>query len=151
MSARDDVPSPSSALAGLDASRSRREAVARTRRRRRRLAFVALPLAGFLAWGLVSYTSFMLAPTSMTFTQRSVEWIRQDAPFGNWLVDNVEHVYYSVNAPSKGGAQLKALPTVGLSTLAGGHAPSAAAPALPAQAPPRIHPVFSQRLPGEGV
>ena len=149
-SARDEA-APASSSAGLEASLARRRVAAARVRRRRRLALIALPFLGLALWAIVSYTSFMLAPTSMTFTQRSVEWVRQDAPFGNWIVDNVEHVYYSVNAPSKGGPQLKALPTVGLSTLPGVHAPRAAATALPAQAPPPIKTVFAQRLPGEGV
>ncbi|MGD0980689.1 MAG: hypothetical protein ABR946_04325 [Solirubrobacteraceae bacterium] len=63
---------------------------------------------------LVSYTSYMLEPTSMTFSERSTEWVRNDVPFGNWLVDEIEHVYYTVNAPKKGGPQLKSLPAVGL-------------------------------------
>jgi hypothetical protein len=63
---------------------------------------------------LVSYTSWMLEPTSMTFSERSTEWVRADVPFGNWLVDEIEHIYYTANAPKKGGPQLKSLPAVGL-------------------------------------
>ena len=50
----------------------------------------------------------------MTFSERSVEWVRDDVPFGNWLVDEVEHVYYTMTAPKPGGPQLKSLPAVGL-------------------------------------
>jgi hypothetical protein len=63
---------------------------------------------------LISYTSYMLEPTSMTFSERSTEWVRDDVPYGNWLVDEVEHIYYTDNAPKKGGPQLKSLPVVGL-------------------------------------
>ncbi len=59
-----------------------------------------------------SYTTTMLEPSSLPLTVRSVEWVR--AHHGNWLVDEVEHYYYSWKAPKKGGPQLKSLPTVGL-------------------------------------
>ncbi len=47
----------------------------------------------------------MLQPSSLPFGVRSVEWLRSH--HGNWLVDEVERIYYSWNAPSKGGPQLK--------------------------------------------
>ena len=70
------------------------------------------------------------------------------AHHGNWLVDEVEHYYYSWKAPDKGGPQLKRLPTVGARRRP---------PAKPERArrrtdaPPRIKPVFAHPLPGEGV
>lgn len=91
----------------------RREPAARRRRRRRRL-FIGAVVLVLLVPTLVSYTSWMLEPTSMTFSERSVEWVRADVPFGNWLVDEIEHIYYTANAPKKGGPQLKSLPAVGL-------------------------------------
>ena len=63
----------------------------------------------------------------MTWNERSVEWVRHEVPFGNWLVDNIEHVYYTLNAPKKGGAQLNALPAVGLSLLPTGRVQAAKA------------------------
>ena len=63
----------------------------------------------------------------MTWKERSVEWVRHEVPFGNWLVDNIEHVYYTLNAPKKGGAQLNALPAVGLSLLPTGRVQAAKA------------------------
>jgi hypothetical protein len=87
---------------------------------------------------------------------RSIEWARTQ-PGGNWLVDNIEHVYYSWKAPNKGGPQLTALPTVGETTPV---EPSAAGTqgkgalkrtAQTAAWPPRIKPVFAHALPGEGV
>jgi hypothetical protein len=91
----------------------RREPAARRRRKRRRIVagVVVLVLA---VPTLISYTSYMLEPTSMTFSERSTEWVRADVPFGNWLVDEIEHIYYTANAPKKGGPQLKSLPAVGL-------------------------------------
>jgi hypothetical protein len=85
-----------------------------------------------------SYTATMLQPSSLPLGVRSVEWLRNH--HGNWLVDEVEHVYYAWKAPKKGGPQLKTLPVVGLSR----HARVAAWP-------PPIKPVFAHPLPGEGV
>ena len=98
-----------------------------------------------LAPAVYSYTTTMMQPSSLPLWPRSVEWLR--AHHGNWLVDEVEHYYYSWNAPKKGGPQLTSLPSVGL-------------PAVPAakktrhrvaSGPPRIKPVFAHPLGGEGV
>jgi len=78
----------------------------------------------------------------MSWNERSAEWVRADMPFGNWLVDETEHIYYSLNAPKKGGPQLKKLPKVGLKLP-----PTTQAAAWP----PPITPVLAQPLPGEGV
>ena len=102
-----------------------------------------------LVSAIYSYTTWMLQPTSLSFGVRSVEWIRAK-PAGNWLVDEIEHVYYSWNAPKKGGPQLKSLPAVGLAQ----RPISRARPRRGAQAatwPLRIRPVFAHPLPGEGI
>jgi Phosphodiester glycosidase len=123
------------------------------RRRRRRRGVVAGAVLLLLSPAIYSYTSTMLQPSSLPLGVRSVEWLRSH--HGNWVVDEVEHVYYSWKAPRKGGPQLKSLPTVGL-------APAAAAPthtrrhALRARPrasawPHRVAPVFANALPGEGV
>ena len=149
-SLRDDPP-VSAPLARVEARRAhRREATARRRRRRRR-RLIAAPFLALLLWAIASYTTWMLKPTSMTWTERSVEWVRHEVPFGNWIVDNVEHVYYTLNAPQKGGPQLKALPAVGVPQLPAGHAQAARRPARASSQPPRIKPIFPHRLPGEGV
>ncbi|HYA44569.1 MAG TPA: phosphodiester glycosidase family protein [Acidimicrobiales bacterium] len=107
----------------------------------------------------------MLQPTSMSWGARSVEWVRHKVPFGNWLADEGEHVYYTLNAPKKGGPQLKSLPPVGLSQPPVGSTQppvglsqpptsrvrTANAPTHAAAWPPRIKPVFPHPLPGEGV
>ncbi len=113
---------------------------------------IAAPFLAVLALAIVSYTAWMLEPTSETWNVRSVEWVRHRVPFGNWIVDEIEHVYYTWNAPKKGGPQLKALPAVGvnlpiLSRLRAEAHRRAVAAALP----PRIKPVFPHPLPGEGV
>jgi hypothetical protein len=59
----------------------------------------------------------------VAFGARSVEWVRADVPFGNALVDKVEQLYYTANAPKKGGPQLKSLPTVGLTQPATSRSP----------------------------
>ena len=89
----------------------------RPRRRRRRrilIALIASPLLVVLSWASVSYTTWMLRPTSMSWSVDSVEWVRYKVPYGNWLADHIEQAYYSHNAPKKGGPQLKSLPAVGL-------------------------------------
>jgi hypothetical protein len=127
----------------LDARREERRRAAAKRRRRRRLLLIATPLLGLVAWAVGSYAVWMLKPTSMSFGPRSVEWVRAEVPFGNTIVDDIEHIYYTANAPKKGGPAPKRLPVVGLN--------------LPpprkrkVAGPPRIRTVFADRLPGEGV
>jgi hypothetical protein len=110
---------------------------------------IAAPFLALLLWALVSYTTWMLEPTSMTWNERSVEWVRQKVPFGNWIVDNVEHVYFTWNAPKKGGSQLKTLPAVGQPSTR--RVQAARAHTHTAPGPPPIKPIFPHPLPGEGV
>ena len=107
-----------------------------------------LGVIALLSPALYSYATTMLQPSSLPIGVRSVEWLR--ANHGNWLVDEVEHYYYSWNAPTKGGPQLTSLPVVGLGGLA--------APAKRTKTrrravpwPPSIKPVFPHPLPGEGI
>jgi hypothetical protein len=117
-----------------------------SRRRRRRRLLIAAPFLGLVSWAVISYSAWMLGPTSESFGVRSVEWVRAEVPFGNWIVDNGEHIYYTMHAPRKGGPQLKSLPALGLK------APRINLPWSPAAAmPPPIKPVFPHPLPGEGV
>src|SRR5579871_3791358 len=74
------------------ARREQRRLAAAKRRRRRLLLLTAIVPVGVLLWGIVSYTSWMVKPTSMSFSARSVEWVRSEVPFGNTIVDDVEHV-----------------------------------------------------------
>jgi Phosphodiester glycosidase len=100
---------------------------------------VALAVLVFVATKLVSYTSAMLAPSNVGFGVRSVEWLRDNG--GAWLVSDIERVYYSVNAPAKGGPPLKVLPRIGLQN--GG--------SESLYAPPPIAPIINPPLPGEGA
>jgi hypothetical protein len=109
----------------------------RRRRIRLRLWLPVLVLA-LLSPVIYSWTRMAVQPSSLPLGVRTVEWLRLNHL--NWLVDEVEHVYYGWRAPNKGGPQLKTLPTVGLVRRT--HANPW---------PPRIKPVFAHRLPGEGV
>ncbi len=119
----------------------------RRRRRRRVRLLVALVILVLLAPPAYSYTTTMMQPSSLPLWPRSVEWLR--AHHGNWLVDEVEHYYYSWKAPSKGGPQLTSLPTVGLGASPTVKAKARHRPA--ATLPHPITPVFAHPLPGEGV
>jgi hypothetical protein len=101
-------------------------------------------LLAVLSYFVITYVIWMLQPTSVDFGPRSVEWVRADVPFGNWIVDEIEKAYYTAQAPKKGGPQLKSLPAPG-GGLAG------IARAQRSAWPPRIQPVFPNPLPGEGV
>ena len=124
---------------------SRRDRRRRRDRRGRRIRLAAVVLIVVLSPAIYSYTTTMLKPSSLPLWPRSVEWLR--ANHGNWLVDEVEHYYYSWNAPSKGGPGLARLPSVG---LAAGSKATARAKHR-AVWPPRVKPVFPQPLVGEGV
>jgi Phosphodiester glycosidase len=110
---------------------------------------IAAPFLVLPVWAIVSYSAWMLGPTSESWNVRSVEWVRAEVPFGNWLADEGEHYYYSWNAPKQGGPQLKSLPAVGLNQRPISH--SRIAKAQVAAWPPPVKPVFPHPLPGEGV
>ncbi len=141
-----DEPPPGLA-AGAARRAARRRTATQRRRRRRRLVAGAFVLA-LLSPALYSYAQTMLEPSSLPLGVRSVEWLRNH--HGNWIVDEAERLYYGWwKAPTKGGPQLAALPTVGIASPAPTvrrrrHAAVAAWP-------PRIPPVFPHPLPGEGV
>jgi hypothetical protein len=95
-----------------------------------------------LSPAIYSWTRMAMLPSSLPLGVRTVEWLRMHHL--NWLVDEAEHVYYTWRAPARGGPQLKTLPTVGL------HARKRRMH-VRAVWPPRIQPVFTHPLPGEGV
>src|SRR6476469_708772 len=116
----------------------------RGRRRWRRTGVpVVLVFLLLLAPAAYSYTTTMMQPSSLPLWPRSVEWLR--AHHGNWLVDEVEHYYYSWKTPAKGGPQLSSLPTVGVDTPPPA---STAARRQGSYVPPPIAPVFASPLPG---
>ena len=107
---------------------------------------MALAFLLLLAPVAYSYTTTMMQPSSLPLWPRSVEWLR--AHHGNWLVDEVEHYYYTWKTPAKGGPQLTSLPTAGLTDAA---TKKAKARHQAGYMPPPISPVFAHPLPGEGV
>ena len=122
-------------------SRQRKHVKRRPTRRRVLIRRVIAAVVGlFLLVNLISYASAMLSPSNVSFGVRSVEWLRGHG-FA-WLVNDVEQVYYSLNAPSKGGPALKKLPSVGSGTVNGSG---------DTYKPPPIAPVVHPALPGEGV
>src|SRR6266851_129825 len=92
----DSPPVPASLVRGAARGEQLGGPAVRRRRRRRRI-LIAAPFLVLLSWAVVSYTAWMLQPTSLRWDVRSVEWVRQQVPFGNWLVDEREHIYYSWN------------------------------------------------------
>jgi len=117
-------------------------------RRHRVRRLILLALVVLITPAAYSYVTTMMKPSSLPLWPRSVEWLR--AHHGNWLVDEVEHYYYSWKAPKKGGPQLKMLPAVGIAPrqervvrrVKVHHA---------APWPRRIQPVFPNALAGEGA
>jgi hypothetical protein len=150
----DEAESPSVPASDIEGAAQAEQPGGRAVRRRRRVRRIAIaaPFLVVLSWAIVSYTAWTLQPTSMTLGEHSAEWVRNEVPFGNWLVDRGEHVYYTVNAPKTGGPQLKTLPTVG-QTPAQTSAPTqtSSPKSQTAAGPPPVKPVFPHPLPGEGV
>lgn len=107
----------------------------------RRVAIVAASLV--LVPGLVSYLAAIAGPSNSSLGVRSVEWLRDHGGAG--LVSQIESIYYSFTAPSKGGPALRKLPHNGYATATAGAAASAGT-ARPADVAPLVQPA----LPGEG-
>jgi hypothetical protein len=109
-------------------------------RRLRRILLAAFVFA--LTPILFSYVTTMLEPSNSSLGIRTVEWLRDHG--AAQIVADVESFYYSLNAPAKGGPQLKALPKVGVggSLIAGNTV----------ERPARITALTTTNpLPGEGV
>ncbi|MEA2314404.1 MAG: hypothetical protein QOI03_1096 [Solirubrobacteraceae bacterium] len=114
--------------------------------RLRRVALVAALVA--LIPAAFSYMGAISGPSNSSWGIRTVEWLRDHGAAG--LVAQVESIYYSLTAPSKGGPGLHALPRIGYggaTTAAGG-----SAKALIAEyRPPRVPSMLQPALAGEGV
>jgi hypothetical protein len=109
--------------------------------RRARRIFLLAAIACLVPAG-ISYLSAMSAAHNVGLGVSSVEWLRQHG--GNSLVSEIENEYYTLTAPSKGGAPLRSLPQVGLAA-AGEQGQGAA------YRPPNVAPLIHPALPGEGV
>ncbi|MBV9472117.1 MAG: phosphodiester glycosidase family protein [Solirubrobacterales bacterium] len=95
---------------------------------------------------LVSYAQALARRSDSDLGIRTVEWMRDNGARG--LVNDVESLYYSLNAPATGGPTLRSLPSQpGVApVLAGiGHR------VIHYYRPPAIRPVIQPALPGEGV
>src|SRR6202035_4473697 len=103
--------------------------------RLRRVALVAALLA--LIPAAFSYLTTMNQASNSSLGIRSVEWLRDHGAAG--LVAQVESIYYSLTAPSKGGPTLRALPRVGYG--------AAGASAVAAYRPPSVAPMIPPALP----
>jgi hypothetical protein len=106
----------------------------------RRVALVASILA--LIPAVFSYVGAISRTSNSPVGIRTVEWLRDNGAAG--IVAKVESIYYSLTAPAKGGATLKALPSVGYGAVAGAKAASEYRPA-------RVHAMIHPALPGEGI
>jgi Phosphodiester glycosidase len=110
-------------------------------RRGRRVLLLASCIC--LAPAGVSLLNALSGPHNVGVGVASVEWLRQHG--GNSLVSQIENEYYTLTAPSKGGAPLRSLPQVGIA--AAGEEATVARAYRPADVKPLIQPA----LPGEGV
>ena len=113
----------------------------RKRRIRRRRALAVLLI--LLAPVLYSYVTTVSRPSSLPLGIRSVEWVRTH--HGSFLVNEAERLYYSWNAPKKGGPALKTLPPVGAAPV------HVKIPRHRFLRPSAIAPILRPRLPGEGT
>jgi hypothetical protein len=93
---------------------------------------------------LASYVTTMLEPSNSSLGIRSVEWLRDHGAAG--LVTKVESVYYSLEAPTKGGPALHALPKVGIAAAGSG-----GGSVRVIDRPLRVRPLAYPPLPGEGM
>ncbi len=112
-------------------------------RRVRRILLIAAAIV--LVPVAVSYLDAMFGRSDTRFGVRSVEWLRNHG--ASRIVSWIEDEYYTLTAPSKGGVALKALPGVGGSAITATRHRRNHRVYLP----PRIRPVISPALPGEGV
>jgi len=114
---------------------------------RRRIVLAVLVV--LLAPVLYSYVTTMTKPSSLPLSVRSIEWVR--ANHGAWLVNTVEHYWYSWTAPAPGGPTVKALPAVGVSARSLRKRPGPTKRIVREYRPPRIASVLRPALQGEGV
>jgi hypothetical protein len=94
---------------------------------------------------LISLGSAISAHSNSSVGIRFVEWMRDNGARG--LVNKIENIYYSLNAPSTGGPALHRLP--GQAGALG--AAAAAQHVVHYFRPPNITPLVPHGLPGEGI
>lgn len=114
-------------------------------RRLRRIAMLTLAIC--LVPVAISWFGEITGPRNISISVATVEWVRSHG--GNPLVSEIENIYYTMNAPSKGGPALKKLPQVGVAE--GGEGGEEGEEKATVYRPPRIKPLIHPALPGEGV
>jgi hypothetical protein len=93
---------------------------------------------------LVSYVGMLAKRSDSSVSIRTVEWLRDNG--ARSLVNRVESIYYSLNAPATGGPALRSLPAQPGTVSAVGRSR-----AIRRYRPPSIRPVIHPPLPGEGI
>lgn len=121
----------------------------RSRRRLHRVRRIAV-LASLIALVpvLASYAGVVLQTSNSSLGIRTVEWLRDHGARG--LVNAVESLYYSANAPSTGGPALRKLP-IPPGGLVSARVARSSASAANAYRPPTIAPRVRPALAGEGI
>ncbi|MEA2144461.1 MAG: hypothetical protein QOG59_48 [Solirubrobacteraceae bacterium] len=99
---------------------------------------------------VISYLGVALRSSNTGLGIRTVEWLRDNGARG--IVNKVENIYYSLNAPAKGGPGLRTLPKqAGAVAAAGAGSAKRTRPRVRVYRPANVNPVMSPALPGEGV
>jgi hypothetical protein len=111
-------------------------------RRVRRVVLIAIAIC--LVPAAISWLHALSRPRNIGIGVATVEWIRSHG--GNPLVSEVENIYYTLTAPSKGGPPLKSLPQVGVASASA----EAATKTAKVYRPPPIAPLIRPALKGEG-
>jgi hypothetical protein len=115
-------------------------------RTRRLMLMVAILLA---LPALVSYGQMLSRPSDSSLSIRTVEWLRDNGLRG--IVNRVENIYYSLNAPAAGGPALRSLPRQPGAGASSGPSGGGTGTSQRSYSPRRIRPVIHPALPGEGV
>jgi Phosphodiester glycosidase len=113
-------------------------------RRVRRIALMAAVIC--LVPAFISWAKAVTARSDSSVGINTVEWMRDNGARG--IVNEVESIYYSLNAPSTGGPGLRALPDQAGALATG---PVAHHHKVHHYRPRNISPVIHPALPGEGV
>jgi len=92
----------------------------------------------------VSYVEMLGQPSNSSLGIRTVEWLKSNGARG--LINRIESIYYSLNAPAKGGKPLTSLPDLPGTSIAG----SGRHVRIHYYRPRAIRPIIHPALPGEG-
>ena len=98
----------------------------------------------------ISYIGVVTEASNSKLSIRTVEWLRENGAAS--IVAQVESIYYTLTAPSKGGPTVRALPKVGYGVAASGApGPSSRIRAAEEYRPQTVPAILHPALPGEGV